>query len=264
MLSELKPILSLLDLNTNDTKVFLASFELGYAPASAIAKQANLNRITAYEALKRLVKKGLVKSRVKTDSGVKFFEVEDVYIIREALSEKRTSLEHALSDIEKLAPALRDQYSGRAEKPAVLYYEGRSGIKNILLDSLLKKPAEILSFASADILAEGYEWNFLENYWKQRVEKKIPSRGIMPRTPKAVSTFTDEKNRRELRQVRFVNPEEYVFKNEIDIYGDNVSIISLTKGNEHGVVVRSRNIAEGLRSIFNLVWNCVNKSSCAL
>ena len=58
MIAQLKPILSQLDLNENDVKVFLAAFELGYAPASAIAKQAGLNRITAYEALKRLVKKG--------------------------------------------------------------------------------------------------------------------------------------------------------------------------------------------------------------
>lgn len=256
MLSELKPILSQLDLNTNDTKVFLAAFELGYAPASAIAKQASLNRITAYEALKRLVKKGLVKSRAKTGSGVKYFEVEDITIIQEALSEKKASIEHALSDIEKLAPLLNDQYSGRSEKPAVLYYEGRSGIKNILLDSLRKKPMEIVSFASADFLESGYDQHFLESYWKKRVDLKIPSRGIIPRTEKAVALFTSEKNQRELRLIRFVNPEGYIFKNEIDIYGDTVSIISLVKGNEHGVILRSRSIAESLRSIFNLVWSC--------
>lgn len=255
MIAELKPILSQLDLNTNDTKVFLAAFELDYSPASAIAKRANLNRITAYEALKRLAKKGLVKSRAKTGSGVRCFEVEDITVIQEALSEKKTSLEHALADIEKIAPALRDQYSGRSEKPIVLYYEGRSGIRNVLLDSLRQKTDEILSFASADFLESGYEPHFLQSYWKQRVHLKIPSRGIMPRTSKAVAIFTDEKNRQELRQVRFVDPDGYIFKNEIDIYGDNVSIISLAKGSEHGVILRSRSIAEGLRSIFQLVWN---------
>ncbi|MEK7619241.1 MAG: hypothetical protein AAB416_03325, partial [Patescibacteria group bacterium] len=102
-------------------------------------------------------------------------------------------------------------------------------------------------------------WHFLETYWKSRVAKKIPSRGIMPRTTKAVSTFTPEKNLRELRQVRFVNVENYVFKNEIDIYGDSVSIISLVRGSEHGVIIRSRNIAEGLSSIYELVWSCARE-----
>lgn len=254
MLSELKPILSQLDLNTNDTKVFLAAFQLSYAPASAIAKQANLNRITAYEALKRLAKKGLVRSRVRTGSGVKYFEVEDITIIQQALLEKKSSLDHAISDIQQLAVQLRDQYSGRSEKPAVLFYEGRSGIKNVLLDTLNQKPSEILSFASADFLESGYDFRFLEQYWKQRVELKIPSRGIIPKTEKALSLFTPERNQQELRRVCFVPSEGYLFKNEIDIYDDNVAIISLIKSNEHGVILRSRNIAEGLRSIFELVW----------
>ena len=46
-----------LDPQRKRRKGLLAAFELGYAPASAIAKQAGLNRITAYEALKRLVKR---------------------------------------------------------------------------------------------------------------------------------------------------------------------------------------------------------------
>ncbi len=255
MISQLKPILAQLDLKSNDTKVFLAAFELGYAPASGIAKQANLNRITAYETLKRLVKRGLVKTRVKRGSGVKYFEVEDIGIIQQALTDKKASLEHAILDIEKLATQLRAQYAGRSEKPVVLYYEGRSGIKNILLDTLTQKPSEILSFASADFLEHGYEHPFLEKYWKQRAQSKIPSRGILPRTEKAESLFTPERNIRELRQIHFVNRQGYIFTNEIDIYGDTVSIISLTKGNEHGVIIRSRGIAQGLRSIFELVWN---------
>ncbi len=256
MITQLKPILAQLDLKTNDTKVFLAAFELDYAPASMIAKQANLNRITAYEALKRLVKKGLVRSRVRTGSGVKYFEIEDLGVLQNALNEKKASVDHALSDIQTLATQLRAQYTGRSEKPVVLYYEGRSGIKNILKDTLHQHPNEIISFASADFLKSGYDLHFLETYWKQRVELKIPSRAIVPKTDGALSLFTPERNVRELRHIRFVDPEGYVFKNEIDIYGDNVSIVSLVKGNEHGVILRSRSIAEGLRSIFELVWNC--------
>lgn len=254
MLADLANILAELDLNETDTAAFFATYQLGYAPASAIATQATMNRITCYVALKRLAKKGLVKSRVKTGSGVKYFEVEDIGIIREALAEKKESVQHAIADIEKLSIQLRDLYSGRSEKPAVLAYEGRSGIKNILSDTLRQAPKEILSFASADFLESGYEWSFLETYWKSRVAHKIPSRGIMPRTEKALAIFTPEKNMSELRQVRFVSAANYTFKNEIDIYGDNVSIIALVKGSEHGVIMRSRAIADGLRSIFNLVW----------
>ena len=64
-----------------------------------------------------------------------------------------------------------------------------------------------------------------------------------------------EKNQKELRKAKFIPSDQYVFKNEIDIYGDTISIISLEKGREHGVIIRSRNVAQGMRSIFEFIWN---------
>jgi len=76
----------------------------------------------------------------------------------------------------------------------------------------------------------------------------------MERTPKAVALFTPERNRRELRAVKFISHPLPKFKNEIDIYGDTVSIISLAPRNEHAIIIRSRSIAESMRSLFEFLW----------
>ena len=252
---KIQPILEKIGLNPIENAVFLANFELGSARASEIAKKAELNRVTSYEALKRLSKKGLVKIRAKQNTAVKYFEVANVEELENVLNRQKGGIEQALKDLQIIAPDLNSLFSGKSEKPVVLFFEGKEGIKNILLDTLAQKPSEILSFASADFLEVGYEQGFLESYWTKRTSLKIPSRGLMPKTDKAISFFNSEKNQKQLRRIKFIPKEYYNFENEIDIYGSNISIISLRKGEEYGVIIRSKNIAKGLRAVYELLWS---------
>jgi hypothetical protein len=123
------------------------------------------------------------------------------------------------------------------------------------VDTIPQKPEESIAFMSGDFLQEGYELSFLENYWKKRVAMKIPARGITPDTKKARSLFTSKRNLRELRQVKFIDPKYCNFEDEIEIYGDNIGIISMKEGNEHGIIIRSKSISASFRSLFNFVWN---------
>lgn len=135
------------------------------------------------------------------------------------------------------------------------FYEGVEGVKNVLLDTLeTPQVTEILSYTSADYLAIGFDEDFLERYWQKRVSLKIPSRGIMPDTPAARSLFNEEKNRKKLRRLKFVPADKAGFTNEVDIYGDRVSFISLDKENLYGVVIKSKSIAETQRNIYELLW----------
>ncbi|MFH1192620.1 MAG: helix-turn-helix domain-containing protein [bacterium] len=250
----LKLILKVFGLNDIEIKIYLATLEFGPAPASLLAKQAGLNRVTAYEALKRLSKNGFIKIRAKQGSKIKYFTAEDSNILREKLNEKKSALIDLENKLEIIEPQLRLQYLRKEEKPEVYFYEGKEGIKNVLLDTLKQNTGEILSFTSADFLEIGFDKEFLEDYWKKRVALKIPTRGIMPKTEIAVNLFDDEKNRKELRRVKFVPEEYYIFKDELEIYGETTSIVSMGEGNEHGIIIRSKSIADSLRSLFELVW----------
>jgi len=105
-----------------------------------------------------------------------------------------------------------------------------------------------------DYLNVGFGQDFLDQYWKRRTGLKIPTRGIIPSTEEAKKIFTEEKNRSELRQVKFVDPEKQ-FTNEIDIYADKVSIISLDPKNLYGVIIKSESMANTQRNIYELLWS---------
>ncbi|MFH1175488.1 MAG: helix-turn-helix domain-containing protein [bacterium] len=255
---KLKPILTQLGLNDIEIRAYLAALEFGPAPASELARQAGLNRITVYEALKRLSQKGIVKIRAKKGNEVKYFTAEDVGILKEKARQKKADLDGLIEKITVLEPQLRALASFSEKKPEVYFYEGKEGIRNVLLDTIKQNPKESLGFASADFLEVGFDKKFLEDYWKKRVVMKIPARGIMPKTKAALALFTPERNQSEIRQVKFIPAENYPFEDEIEIYGDNIGIISMKKGNEHGVIIRSKSIADSFRAIFELVWNQYN------
>lgn len=251
---EIQQFLEELGLNRVEREVYLATLEIGSGAASTIANAAKLNRITAYEALKRLSKKGFIKIRAKKGDGVRYFVPEDIGVIKEKLEERKKKLETAITRADALKNELRARFRFREEKPVVLFYEGEEGVREVLNDTLRISPKEIVSFSSVEAVAEGFKQEFVQKYWDKRVSMGIPSRGIMEKTEAALRAFSPKKNKRELRTVRFLPPELYRFTGELDIYGDSVGITSHEKGNEHGIIIRSRSIAENMHALFETVW----------
>ncbi len=253
--SEIRQLLVELDLNDAEVATYLATLELGSGSASNIARLAKLNRVTGYEALKRLSRKGFVLIRAKKNDRTKYFTPVEYGDIIEKLKNKREAVESAIEKAEALKNDFSANFSVTESKPVVLFFEGADGIKEVLNDTLKQKSKEIISFASAESLETGYDDEFLQSYWSRRVALGIPSRGILPDTPKAREQFNPEKNKSELREIRFVSETVYQFKNEIDIYGNNIGITSHTKSNEHGIIIRSQSVAESMRAVFEALWS---------
>jgi HTH-type transcriptional regulator, sugar sensing transcriptional regulator len=252
--TEIKQFLEELDLNKAEMAVYLATLELGSGAASIIARSAGLNRITVYEALRRLSTKGFVRIRAKKNDRTKYFvPVEYSYIVAK-LESRQEQIAETIKKAKLLKNEFEANFSLAEEKPVVLFYEGVEGIKTVLMDTLRVHPTEIISFASAESLDIGFEPEFLQKYWDKRVYLGIPSRGIIPKTERATVLFNETKNKKELRRVKFISPQNYKFRNEIDIYADNIGITSLTKGSEHGIIIRSANIADSLKQVFETLW----------
>jgi len=252
---EFGTILDQFDLNEIEQKGLLANLELGPAVASEIAKQAGLNRVTAYEALRRLSKKGLVRIMAKKSSSVKYFVPADMSDIELKLQNQKQSVDIALQKLTLLKPELSHLFANHPEKPIVLFYEGVEGIKEAIYDTITQKPKELLAFSNSENFNDVYGLDFLETYWKKRKAAGIVSKGIIPKTKKALDFYNSDRNRQDLRIVKYVPIEWYKFNDEIDAYGGNVAISSLQPGNEHTVIIRSKSIAAAVSTLFKMVWS---------
>ncbi|PIZ73384.1 hypothetical protein COY07_02050 [Candidatus Peregrinibacteria bacterium CG_4_10_14_0_2_um_filter_43_11] len=57
-----------------------------------------------------------------------------------------------------------------------------------------------------------------------------------------------------LTEILFINPQEYPFEYEVNIYDHFVSMISLNADEPIGIIMESALYAKTQRSIFNLAW----------
>lgn len=232
-------------LTQKEAKVYLAALEIGSSPVSHIATKAKINRVTTYDILEKLSKKGLISSF--TRAKVKFFTATEPEVVVDDFKRRVGNFEESLPEFKKL--------NGEAVHTAVKYFEGIDGIRNIYEDAL-KSESEIRNFGNIKDIKLAWP-TYEDDFIKKRIEKEIPLKAI---------TLDDEQGRmiqamdkESHRETRLLPPELFNFSNEIFIYGNKVAIISF--GEMVGMIIESPEIAKMQLTIFNLVWSYAQMKS---
>lgn len=226
-------------LTEKEAHVYLACLELGSEPATKIAKIAHLNRVTTYDILEKLLKKGFVNFMIKKN--IKFFSALDPDLLYSETQRHTDQLKLTLPKLKRIKVGLKH--------PQVQYYEGIEGIKAIYADTLTAK-TEILNYAnSREIRSLWPEYD--EQYVSKRVKKKIHLKGIAPEDEYGKRVHSQDKST--YREIRLVPTDRYDFTNEINIYDNKVAIVSL-HDELIGMIIESPEIAKTQRSIFQMAW----------
>src|SRR3989339_1475343 len=164
----LQKILENIGLTKKESKIYLSTLESGTAPVSRIARKAEINRVTAYDTLDKLIQKGFITKHKRKDS--LYFNAVDPEIIALDFRARARDLRKSLPDFKRL--------KGEIPHPQVQYFEGLEGIKRIYLDTLNSK-TEILNFSDSEGIRKHWPEHD-EEYVKERVKRKIYLRGISP------------------------------------------------------------------------------------
>ncbi len=229
-----------LGLNAKEAKLYLAAVELGSSPISHIASKAKLNRITAYDVIEKLIKKGLINSVIKNKT--KYFSATDPEQVINEFQKKAIELKNALPELKKL--------HGETSHPKVRYYEGLDGIKKIYADTLESK-TEILNYCHSEGIRNIWP-EYDQEYVKERIKRNIRLKGIAPNDDQGRKIQNND--RESLREIRLIPKTVFNFKNEISVYDNKVSIISFGKDETIGMIIESAEIANMQRDIFHIVW----------
>src|SRR3989339_1171929 len=127
-------VLELLGLARKDLDVYQALLRLGSAPLRRIAEEANLNRGTTYDALKRLLDAGIA-SYVDAKTH-RYFTAEDPHKLRGLATRREVAMREAALDLDGMIPGLDALRGESSYRPAVRYYEGDAGVHDILEDMI--------------------------------------------------------------------------------------------------------------------------------
>jgi len=221
-----------------ESKIYLAILEIGSCLAGEITKKTGMHRRSIYDALERLIQKGLI-SYITTNNR-KYFEAVDPNILLSLQKEK----EH---NIKALLPELKLKYNMSKEKQDTTFFKGPQGLKSIFNDQINEKK-EILVFGASTDVNTVLKY-YLPHYERARKKFKIPVKIIYDDTARSDKILAD----RQLLKVRFL-PSNFKSPASTNIYGDKVAIL-LWEDEPLAILIKNKKIADSYRNFFELMWN---------
>ena len=218
-------------LTDNESKVYLALVDLGPSLAGQISRKIGLHRRTVYDTTEMLIKKGLIGYILQNNR--RLFQASNPNRIIEIINEKQDILMPVIEQ-------LQERYSESKEKQETNFYKGKEGLKTVFEDQLNSKEILILGASpkAYEVLQFYFKW-----YDKKRKERKIKVKIIT--TDKKIEKIP-------LAEIRYL-PKKYESPVAVNIY-DNKTAIILWAKNPLAILIKEKEIAEGYRKYFELMW----------
>jgi len=242
MLMHLQHLMQKLGYSTGEADIYLAILALGEGTVSDIARRAGIPRTSCYHVLDKLKRQGVVSSYVKRKRP--FWVAEDPEALEFHLREQADYVHRLLPALKAVQPVAGE--SG----PKARFYEGVSGIKEVLND-ILKDHFDILALGSLEdgLRVLGDDFHF---FIEQRHKIFLKARYITNSSPGALALH--KRDVEELRRTRFL-PENARIKNLNFIYGDKMAAISLNPKLPVATVISDADIAQTQRIMFEALWS---------
>ncbi len=242
MLAELQKI----GLTTEEARIYLACLEINGGAVSVIARKAGVHRVSCYHTIENLLQKRLLSQYNK--NGVKCFAPEPPEQLMKLMEEKTILARSLLPELKSLTATI-------GFKPKIRFYEGRDGVEKVFTESLTAK-REILGYTNLRNVTEFFP-DFFRSYTHTKLKKGIKTRYLSPTTVETVHVldqFLPEKYDKNLIEILLVNRNQFLFENEVLIFGNSVGIVSLNQDELLGLIVESATFARTMKAVFDLAW----------
>ena len=232
-------ILQEIGLTKNESLVYLNLLELGLTTVSALSKKCKLHRSNVYDAIERLIEKGLVAYIIKNDT--KYYEATDPDSLHNLIKEKEIQLKTIMPQL-KLSQQLAE------EKSEAHIYKGLTAAKNII-NHMLSKKKTIYVYGVIKGIGE-LASPFLANFHKRRIAAKIWMHHIYNTDAQDRINFLKTLDYTAVRTL----PREFDSPVATNICGDEVIFILWSK-DALVIQIINKDIANAYKKYFDLLWS---------
>ena len=240
-------ILESLGLSPNEAKIYEALVEKGESSISGIAIAAKVHRRNAYDAIQRLINKGLCFEIFST--GGNLYNAVDPDKLTELSMEKQ-------NELQEIMPDLKRKFQKRLAPEEAYIYRGHEGQKNIWRDVLRIGGNNYIIGAKAgwfDPRLESSRTAFLKEANRKKMKFiQLFDNEVKQQLPNFARSWPGNLEYRYL-------PKEYSTNSLLHIFGDYIvtyTDLSIGKLSENTVffVIRSTDLAESYRKWFWAIW----------
>jgi sugar-specific transcriptional regulator TrmB len=236
----LEDTLGKMGFSPSEIRLFMHLNRNGAGYATRLSQETGLNRTNVYEALDRLVAKGLVS--FVTQNNVKWYAANPPESVLSLIQMKEEELAGIKKDLVFEINILKPNPS-RGELEARIFV-GKYGLR-MLFEEILEKGKPISVIASKLQFSEFFG-PYFEAWHKARIQKGIKQRSIFPRSLK--SKLKDRK----LLQYRF-SDDESINPTTTILYGENCLFIQWAK-EPIAIKIQNKDVAHSHLNYFNRLW----------
>lgn len=234
----MEKVLEDLGLTHNEVKVYLALINNGSLSAGKITSKCGVHRRNVYDALDRLIEKGIV-GYIKVND-VKEYSVSNPKELLRILKRQER-------DVNAILPKLEEGFNRTKSKKETVFYRGKDGIKHIFEDQL-EVGKDILILGGSDKVYDLLKY-YLPHYERERLKKKIKVKII----------FDIKENTKisiPMSKIKYV--EHSLGPSAINVYGNKVAII-VWSDNPYAILIDDCDVADSYRCHFGLLWKIAKK-----
>lgn len=236
-------------LTEKEAQVYLAAMELGPSPVQKIARQAHINRVSAYTFIEQLIEKGLMSTYQKEKRTM--YVASEPEALYQFFEQRRRELDSLEENLKKDLPELRSKYNASESSPKVRYYEGMDGVIGMSQEILQTNHSHLYTL---------YDFDITEKYFNATLRKKLQNARVEKKRPITLLYNAEEKTfeSNELRTAYKIS-KDFHFPADIAIIDDRVRFISFSN-KISGIVIEDKQIAESLMSLIKLALQSVKSN----
>ena len=240
-----KEILRDIGLTETEIKVYHGLLSRGVTSAGKLVEETGLHRKNVYEALNRLIEKGLVTYVL--ENKVRYFQQKNPENLLHYLEEKKAKIDLDKLELEKELPILKQKFSSLTPEIEAQIYRGNEGIKTILQECL--KYQEILFIGATGDVEKKLPY-FWPHYNQKREKLKCRWKLLL----------VHESRHKPITQSKYyeykVLPKILSGQTVIYIYGDYIAnVLWLEK--PLAFVVKHKSLADNYRKYFHYLWDTI-------
>ena len=233
--------LSKLGFSPSEIKIYLHLIQSGSSYPKKISAETKINRTNVYEALDRLISKGVISYIIKNN--IKWFEAKKPESLLTIIKEKEDEIAKSKNQILKEINSL----SMNQNKPSLEanIFVGKTGLRMIFEEILeINKP---ISLIAAQLQFKELFEPYFELWHKKRIERGISQRSIFPNNLKS------KLKERKLLEYQFVDTK-YASPTTTILYGDNCVLIQWSK-EPIAIKINNKDIIKSHLNYFNMLWD---------
>ncbi len=240
----MKNILQKIGLTEQQTKVYLKLLELGPSSVGKIIKQLDIERVSCYDTLNRLISKGLVNF-VKS-KGTRLYQAVDPERLLKIVEEEEEKAKEKKKEIQKVLPQLlKMKEFGLKEDSEANVYKTKEGIKSIF-ELMLKEKKEIKVISATGRALQEMK-HYFPQWHKKREKEKI----------KVKVVFNKELEKKKITKIPYSKikflSKEHSSPATLFIFGDYV-INLLWEDVPFAFLIKSKGIAKSYENYFKIIW----------